>query len=195
MRIRSRVVLTAVLLATFACSKGAAPQRPAASKRVAKPAIASAPKVPSGSPDVGTPMPAYKALWMDGKEFDLQREHGQVVFLNVWATWCGPCRFEIPELQSLHEKYGKDGFKVIGVSIDDSGADDVKKFVAEQKKMTYPIVIDGEARLANIFQTSVIPTSAVIDRSGKIVWKHLGAVSAGDASLKRAIESALAAKS
>ncbi len=139
----------------------------------------------------GPPMPAYKAQWLDGRPFDIAGEKGNVVLLNVWATWCGPCRFEIPELQKLHAKYASRGFKVIGVSVDEGGAADVKPFVADEK-IAYPIVVDPDGNLATIFKTSVIPTSVIVDRSGNIVWKHFGIVDMRDAAMTTALESALA---
>jgi thiol-disulfide isomerase/thioredoxin len=138
-------------------------------------------------------MPAYSAQTLDGKPFDLASERGNVVFLNVWATWCGPCRFEIPELETMHNKYAGQGFKVIGVSVDESGADAVRAFVKEQK-MTYPIEVDPEGKLANLLQTTVLPTSILIDRDGTIVWRHFGLLSSGDESLTKALDAALAQK-
>ena len=136
-------------------------------------------------------MPPYKAKWLDGKPFDVTGEKGSVVLLNLWATWCGPCRFEIPDLAKLHAKYASRGFKVIGVSLDEGGAADVKTFVADQK-IQYPIVLDPEGKLATLLNTTVIPTSIVLDKSGDIVWKHFGIVDTNDATLKVALESALA---
>ena len=115
----------------------------------------------------------------------------KVVLLNIWATWCGPCRIEIPELEALHKKLAPEGFEVLGVSIDDPGADQiVRDFVGEQH-MTYPVVLDPRGRIADMFQTTVIPTSALIDRNGKIVWMHRGLVRANDPALNAALEEAL----
>ena len=139
----------------------------------------------------GPPMPPYKAQWLDGKSLDIEDEKGTVVLLNIWATWCGPCRFEIPELGKLHAKYASRGFKVIGVSVDEGGAGDVKQFVADQK-IVYPIALDPEGKLATLLKTTVIPTSIVVDRTGNVVWKHFGIVDMNDATLTKAVESALA---
>lgn len=140
--------------------------------------------------EVGAIMPAYSSTWLDGSPFELASKRDKVVLLNVWATWCGPCRYEIPELQAIHNRYADQGFEVIGVSVDESGADAVKQFVAEQK-MTYPVVLDAEGKLATLLDTSVLPTSVIIDRTGKIVWKKFGAIMPDDPELKSAIESAL----
>ena len=140
--------------------------------------------------DVGAKMPEYSALWLDGSKFDLASRRERVVLLNVWATWCAPCREEIPELQTIHAKYGPRGFEVIGVSVDEGGADAVREFVAEQK-MTYPVVLDAEGKLATVLQTSMLPTSVLLDRDGKVVWKKIGAIPANDRELIQAIEKTL----
>jgi thiol-disulfide isomerase/thioredoxin len=145
----------------------------------------------ASSGDVGSPMPAYTAKWLDGSKFDLASEKGSVLLLNLWATWCAPCRFEIPELDKLHAKYADRRFKVIGVSVDEGGPADVKQFLSEQK-ISYPIAVDPEGKLATILHTSVLPTSVLIDRGGNVVWKHFGVVNTSDASLTQALESALA---
>ena len=147
-------------------------------------ATADAPATPAGMSD-------YKAQWLDGSPFTLAGEKGKVVLLNVWATWCGPCRFEIPELGKLHTKYASRGFQVIGVSIDEGSAADVKQFVTDQK-IAYPIALDQEGKIATLLQTSVIPTTVLVDKAGKVVWKHFGVVSTTDAALTQALESALA---
>jgi peroxiredoxin len=93
-------------------------------------------------------------------------------------------------LQKMHAQYGPKGFEVIGVSVDEGGVDAVKQFVTENE-MTYPIVVDPEGKLASLFQTSVLPTTALIDRNGRIVWKRYGLIEANDPTLKQAIEKAL----
>jgi thiol-disulfide isomerase/thioredoxin len=136
-------------------------------------------------------MPEYAAMYLDGSKFDLAAKRDKLVLLNVWATWCGPCRYEIPELQKLHEQYAPRGLEVIGVSVDESGVEPVRSFVAEQKKMAYPIVLDAEGKIANLLQTTVLPTSVLVDHKGRIVWKKYGAIMEGDEELKKAIEAAL----
>lgn len=126
----------------------------------------------------------------DGAERRLADWRGRTVLLNLWATWCGPCRYEIPELETLHKRYASRGFEVIGVSVDEVGAEAVKSFVEEQK-MTYPVVLDPEGKLANVLQTSMLPTSVLVDRNGKIVWKKVGAIEPQDLELESAIVKAL----
>jgi thiol-disulfide isomerase/thioredoxin len=145
-----------------------------------------------GAPlEVGHKFPDYEAKWMDGSSFRLGQRRDKVVLLNIWATWCGPCRYEIPELQQMHERFGSKGFEVVGVSIDDPGTEEnVREFV-EREKIGYPVVLDPQGRIADLLQTTVIPTSALIARDGTILWMHRGIVSANDERLTSALNKAL----
>ncbi len=138
----------------------------------------------------GAAMPEYSAMNLDGTKFELAARRDKVVLLNLWATWCGPCRYEIPELQRIHDQYGSRGFEVVGVSVDESGIESVRDFVTEQK-MTYPVVLDPQGKLADVLSTSVLPTTVLVGRDGKIVWKKVGPILEGDQELKSAIEKAL----
>jgi cytochrome c biogenesis protein CcmG, thiol:disulfide interchange protein DsbE len=139
---------------------------------------------------IGEPMPAYTAKLLDGSDYDVASERGNVVMINLWATWCGPCRYEIPELEKLHKDHAGERFKVVGVSVDEGGAQVVKEFVEEQK-MTYPVVLDPEGRLATMLDTTILPTTILVDRQGKVVWKKLGVVTLSDVEMMSAIEKAL----
>ena len=181
---KALLILIAVALA---CSRESTPP---AKKPVRQRTRRAEQAPPAPSTDVGATMPAYQAVTLDGKPFDLAAERKHVVFLNVWATWCGPCRFEIPELEKMHAKYAPRGFEVVGVSVDEEGAAAVKPFVKDQP-ISYPIVLDAPGKIANVLQTTVLPTSVVIDRNGKIVWRRIGALMGPDATLDAAIEKAL----
>ena len=185
------VILAIAMLAATACKREQKVEdaaKPAGKAGTSAKSQAPAPQ-PAGT-EVGSMMPEYSAMWLDGSKFELESKKGRVVLLNLWATWCGPCRYEIPELQTIHDKYAAKNFEVIGVSVDESGVESVRDFVKEHE-MRYPVVLDAEGKLANVFQTSVLPTSVVIDRNGKIVWKKFGAIMPNDEELTRAIESAL----
>jgi thiol-disulfide isomerase/thioredoxin len=187
---RPQILLAAALVAVFACHREPAGPASANPKRAAKPARAQA-EPQQARTEAGDAMPPYKAEGLDGKPFDLAGEKGKVVLLNVWATWCGPCVFEIPHLNELHQTYGARGLEVLGVSVDDTGVEPVRDFVKE-RKIGYPVVIDADGRIANVLQTTVLPTSVLISRDGRIVWRQLGAITENDdAKLKPAIEKAL----
>ena len=180
-----------LLLICAACNRG---EKPAASSTTSgKPAAEKrAPENPEqvSGLDVGGTFPAYEAMNLDGSKFDLASKRDKVVMLNVWATWCGPCREEIPELQKLHDRYKDRGFEVIGVSVDDIAAEAVKSF-ADERKVTYPVVIDAEGKIANMLQTSVLPSTVLLDREGKIVWKRFEMILPNDKDVEQAIEKAL----
>jgi thiol-disulfide isomerase/thioredoxin len=183
------VLFTLALVLTVSCKKGEEAAGGTDAADDAKPRGAAPVATVTGT-EVGSTLPEYSALWLDGAKFDLAARRENVVLLNVWATWCGPCRFEIPELQALHDRYKPQKFEVIGVSVDESGPEAVKTFVTDMK-MTYPIVLDAEGKLANVLQTSVLPTTVLLDRNGKIVWKRLGMIEKNDQELVKAIEAAL----
>ncbi|HYC87725.1 MAG TPA: TlpA disulfide reductase family protein [Thermoanaerobaculia bacterium] len=150
----------------------------------------TAPAQTATGTEPGAMMPEYSAMNLDGSKFELATRRDKVVLLNLWATWCGPCRYEIPELQRMHDEYSRRGFEVVGVSVDESGIESIREFVGENK-MTYPVVLDPQGKLANVLEASVLPTSVLIGRDGKIVWKKVGAILEGDEELKSAIEKAL----
>lgn len=185
------VVFLLALLAVVSCKRGEQPVTQTGTTTSAPTQTVTTATSTAAQTEVGTPMPEYAALNLDGSKFDLAAKRDKVVLLNVWATWCGPCIYEIPELQKLHDQYAPRGLEVIGVSVDESGAESVRSFVAEQKKMAYPIVLDAEGKIANLLQTTVLPTSVLVDHKGRIVWKKYGAIMEGDEELKKAIEAAV----
>jgi len=182
-----RALFVLVLLA--ACAREQQPASPAKPPATTASQQESAPKT-----EVGELMPAYSAKYLDGKPFDVAAEKKSVVLLNVWATWCGPCRFETPELQALHDKFSAEGFKVIGISVDDSGAEAGKQLVGENK-ITYPIALDPDGHIANVLRTTVLPTSVIIGRDGRIIWRRVGAVMPNEIpSVETVVKQALAKK-
>lgn len=111
---------------------------------------------------------------LDGKDVALSAFKGKVVLLNFWATWCGPCKAEIPMFVELQQQYGKDGFTVLGYSIDDE-APKARAF-ADEYKMNYPILLGlGREDVQEAYGPMwAIPVSVVIDRSGRVCQKHTG---------------------
>jgi cytochrome c biogenesis protein CcmG, thiol:disulfide interchange protein DsbE len=172
--------------AITACGERGEVAAPAQTTGTTATAVPPAPAVAT----VGNLMPDYKASLLDGSEFDVANERGNVVFLNLWATWCGPCRYEIPELEKLHVDHAAKKFKVVGVSVDEGGEQLVRDFVKEQE-MTYPVALDPQGRLAEMLETTILPTSIIVDRQGKVVWKHFGVVTISDPEMMRALEAAL----
>ncbi len=143
--------------------------------------------------DVGLPVPAYSATSITGDTVSLADHRGKVVLLNVWATWCHPCRDEIPELQALHEKYAARGLELVGVSVDTEGADESIREFMRDYKMTYPVWRDPGERISAQFHTVGVPTTFLIDRTGVLRWRKTGPIQPGDPALSSALEQALGA--
>ena len=116
---------------------------------------------------------------MNGQQVDLKQYAGKPVLLNFWATWCGPCKFEIPELVALQDKYRAEGFTVLGVSIDDP-AEELKAFAAEYK-MNYPVLMADQSIQDAYGPLFAIPVTFFIKADGTVCRKHFGPVSGDQA--------------
>ncbi len=117
--------------------------------------------------------PPFTLPDLNGKEVSLSDFKGKVVFLNFWATWCPPCRREIPSFIELINKYGDDGFVVLGVAVDPREFEKVKPF-AEQIGINYPVVYDKKGVSQMYGGIRSIPTTFVINRDGKVVQRIVG---------------------
>ncbi len=133
---------------------------------------------PAAAADAGrTPAPAWQLKDLDGRVVSSGQFKGKVVVLDFWATWCGPCRTEIPGYVALQKKYAADGLVVIGVSVDQGGPAVVRQFVADEK-IDYPIVL-ADDRIAGAFGgVDAIPTTFIIDRDGMIRYRKIGTMPA-----------------
>jgi len=117
-------------------------------------------------------MPPFLVNDLDGRIISTADLHGKVVLVNFWATWCPPCREEIPELIELSKRY-KDQLQIIGISMDDAPASQVRQF-AKQIGITYPVVMGSGAIEAEYGGVPALPTSFVISPEGRVVQKHAG---------------------
>jgi peroxiredoxin len=112
---------------------------------------------------------------LGGGTLSLAAYRGQVVFLNFWATWCGPCRVEMPAMERLHARFRGSGLAVLAVSVDaDADAEPVRLFVRE-RQLTFPIGLDRKMRVVGLFGVTGLPATLVVDRQGRIVARALGA--------------------
>lgn len=109
-----------------------------------------------------------------GENIRLAEQRGQVVMLNFWASWCGPCREEMPLLDKLNSKYGKMGFVMYGINTDQDIAE--AKNVLNKIKVNYPILFDPESKLSTLYNVDSMPFSVFIDKKGQIRHIHKGYV-------------------
>jgi len=116
--------------------------------------------------------PEFKLEALDGQPLSLATARGKVVLLNFWATWCGPCRAEIPDLIALQQKY-KDQLQIIGLTVDDDDAATIKQVVADEH-INYPVAMASPEVRLQYGGIAALPTSFVVDAQGRVVQKHEG---------------------
>ncbi len=140
----------------------------------------------------GDPAPSFSAEPLDGGPLvSLDDYRGQALLVNLWATWCHPCREETPYLQELYHRYQADGLRILGVSVDRrADLDAVEDFVAEMG-VEYDIVLDPEAKAQDVFRARGLPTSVLIDRQGAVYFTWTGPVPEEDPAFLAGVEDAL----
>jgi peroxiredoxin len=169
-RLALRLPLAALLLLATACSEGTRPATGA----------------------VGQPAPEYAAPTLDGELMALADLRGQTVLLNIWATWCPPCREEMPGLEALQRQYADQGLHVIGVSIDGrNAAGEVRQFL-ESNGITFTILHDADERVTRTFRTMGVPETYLIDRDGRVVKRWIGKIDTESETIQSAVREALA---
>lgn len=117
--------------------------------------------------------PEFTLEDLKGNEISLSNYKGKIVFLNFWATWCPPCRTEIPGFLEVYKQYKSKGMEIIGISVDRTGSRSVINF-AEAFKITYPVIISTRKLERDYQPGRYIPTTFVIDEKGQIRHKHVG---------------------
>lgn len=155
---------------------------------------AAAPKADGeqNSQAVSNPAPSFEGQTTRGDDIALADYRGKVVLLNVWATWCGPCRKELPELQKLHHAHGDD-FAVVGISIDKAHALRKVQGMMAQYSIDYPVIFDPDGLSIGAFTVKGYPTTILIGRDGGMRWRRDGIIQPNDSALDAEIKAALAA--
>lgn len=168
------MILSIVILGLFARSegfgkfhshyRGQSPGSPAPSKEDA-----------SQPPHHSTPAPEFRVKDLNGRTLSLASLKGKVVIVDFWATWCPPCRLEIPTLNELQARYGERGLEIIAISLDET-ADEIRAFM-KQTPLNYTVVHGDEAIMAQFGGIAALPTTFFLDRRGSIRQQHVGLMS------------------
>lgn len=158
------LVLTGLALAGLGCTPKNEPAAPPAPKVAAAPLTLP----------VIAPGPMWELKDLNGKVVKSSDFAGKVVVVDLWATWCAPCKEEIPGYISLVKKYGAEGLVIVGISVDQAGVETVKAFAAKNA-MNYPVVMMEERAMAAFGDVEAIPTTFLIDRTGQVRDRKVGA--------------------
>jgi peroxiredoxin len=142
---------------------------------------------------VGSQAPDFHAATLDAtpEPRTLDDYKGQVVLLNIWATWCAPCRIEMPSIEKLHQALGPQGLKVVAVSVDAAGQDDAIRAFAKQLGLTFTILHDPTDKTQKQYQATAVPETFIIGRDGMIRKKLIGSVDWNSSANRAVIEQLL----
>ena len=124
--------------------------------------------------EIGNIIPDFSVTDLNGKSKNIKEFRGKTVMLNFWATWCPPCRAEMPSMEKLWNKSKNKNFVIIAVSVDQSPTSKVAEFI-KTNKYTFPVFHDANGKLAEMFLIRSIPTTYIVDKSGVILSKTMGA--------------------
>jgi len=119
-----------------------------------------------------TPAPDFTLKSLDGANLRLEEYRGQVVLINFWASWCGPCRQEMPVLDRLHQRYEAAGFAVLGVNVE--GVEGPARELLNKVPVTFPVLIDEGQKVSELYALQAMPSTVVIDRDGVVRYVHRG---------------------
>ncbi|MDQ6627761.1 MAG: TlpA family protein disulfide reductase [Pseudomonadota bacterium] len=131
--------------------------------------VASA-AVPAIAPSATAP--DFTLRTMTGPNLRLGEQRGRVVMVNFWATWCGPCREEMPQLNRLYERYKAAGFVLLGVNVDEDSRKAAE--VAAKLGVTFPVLLDSDKIVSKLYDLNTMPSTVIIDREGKVRYVHRG---------------------
>ena len=123
---------------------------------------------------INAPAPAFRLIDLEGRAHSLPDYQGKVVFLNFWATWCGPCKVEMPAMEALYQDFQSQGLEILAVSVDQQGAAVTRPF-KEAMGLSFPILHDSDYQVGLTYGARTLPMTYVIDRKGIIRQRVFGA--------------------
>lgn len=118
------------------------------------------------------PAPDFKLQTTDGKTVQLKDLQGQVVMINFWATWCGPCRKEMPALSQIYDDYKNAGFTLLGVNLDQEASEALAYL--QKAPVSFPVLLDSKGQVADLYGNTAMPSSYFIDKQGRLAEVHQG---------------------
>ncbi len=117
--------------------------------------------------------PNFSLKDLNGRKIEIKQYKGKIIFLNFWATWCGPCKEEMPGLEVLHKQFTGENFVLLTVSVDYEGLKPVQGFV-NKNQYTFPVLLDPNGETLDLFDVKGIPTTFIIDRNGMVIGRAIG---------------------
>ena len=145
-------------------------------------ALAAVFVLPAFAASSSGPAPAFSLSARGGKTIDLSQFKGQVVMINFWATWCGPCRQEMPILEDIYKKYKPMGFTMLAVNVEPDTAAAEAWLSKLSKPVTFPVAFDTESKVSKLYKVAGMPSSVIVDRKGNVRVLHRG-YKAGDENI------------
>lgn len=118
-------------------------------------------------------LPSLNLEDLKGNKVDLKTFKGKVIFLNFWATWCGPCKEEMPSMEALYQQFKNRNFIFLSISVDYEGSKPVREYI-QKNGYTFPVLVDQKSETLDIFEVTRIPTTFFIDKQGKLLEKAIG---------------------
>ena len=125
------------------------------------------------------PAPGFQLSGRGGKTIDLSQFKGQVVMINFWATWCGPCRQEMPLLEDIYKKYKPMGFTMLAVNVEPDTKEADAWLAKLSKPVTFPVAYDVDSKVSKLYKVETMPSTVIVDRKGNVRALHRG-YKAGD---------------
>ncbi len=141
---------------------------------------------PASAATGGGPAPNFTLKSLTGKNMKLSELTGNVVLINFWASWCGPCREEMPLLNALHKKYEALGFTVLGVNVEEQ-ADNARGFLKDFP-VDFPVLLDSKNQVSKLYSVIAMPTTVVVDRDGNMRFLHKGFKSGDEKKYRKIVK-------
>lgn len=117
--------------------------------------------------------PDFSLIDLNGRRVELKQFKGKIIFLNFWATWCGPCKEEMPSLEVLHQQFKERNFVLLTISVDYEGLKPVQEFI-NKHHYTFPVLLDSKCEALDLFEVKGIPTTFIINKKGRMIGRAIG---------------------